>query len=243
MIELRGVTKCYGPHRAVDAVDLTCPQGQTQVLIGVSGSGKSTLLRMMVGLVRPDRGQVLFEGRQLTEETLQATRLKVGYMIQEGGLFPHLNVRDNAAIVPHYLRWESDRIHARIEQLLELTHLPATVLSRFPRQLSGGQRQRVSLMRALMLDPAVLLLDEPLGDLDPMIRAELQEDLKVIFSELNKTVVLVTHDLAEAGFLGDQITLLRSGRIVQQGPFAELIQNPVDDFAARFVRAQRPILS
>jgi osmoprotectant transport system ATP-binding protein len=122
---------------------------------------------------------------------------------------------------------------------LELTHLTPSLLDRFPRQLSGGQRQRVSLMRALMLDPDALLLDEPLGNLDPMIRADLQEELRTIFRALGKTVVLVTHDLAEAGYLGDHIALMRGGRIVQQGAFAELVDRPADDFAAKFVRAQR----
>ena len=147
-------------------------------------------------------------------------RLRIGYMIQEGGLFPHLTARDNAAIMPRYLGWEQGRTAERLKDLLELTQLPAGLLDRYPRQLSGGQRQRVSLMRALMLDPDVLLLDEPLGDLDPMIRAELQQDLRTIFRELDKTVVLVTHDLGEAGYLGDTITLLRAGR----------------DRAARFLR-------
>jgi len=243
MIELRGVTKKFGAHLAVNRIDLDCPQGKTQVLIGTSGCGKSTLLRMMIGLVLPDAGSVYFEKEPLTQQAIATVRQRMGYMIQEGGLFPHLSVRDNAAIVPRYLGWKPAQTNSRIEELLELTQLPSTMLDRFPRQLSGGQRQRVSLMRALMLDPDVLLLDEPLGDLDPMIRAELQQDLRTIFRGLGKTVVLVTHDLAEAGFLADCITLLRAGKIVQQGTFAELIKNPVDDFAAKFVQAQRLLLA
>ena len=243
MIELRNVTKKYGTHLAVDRIDFHCPQGKTQVLIGTSGCGKSTLLRMMIGLVLPDAGSVKFEEKTLAKHTLGEVRQRTGYMIQEGGLFPHLKVRDNAAIVPRFLGWQPARTNARIEELLDLTQLSSTLLDRYPRQLSGGQRQRVSLMRALMLDPDVLLLDEPLGDLDPMIRAELQLDLRTIFRELGKTVVLVTHDLAEAGFLADRITLLRAGRIVQQGTIADLIKNPVDDFAAKFVQAQRPQFS
>ncbi|WP_146450920.1 ATP-binding cassette domain-containing protein [Bythopirellula polymerisocia] len=243
MIHLQRVTKRYGSHVAVDGIDLDCQSGKTQVLIGTSGCGKSTLLRMMVGLVKPDSGTLLFDSEPLLAENLAEMRLRIGYMIQEGGLFPHLTARDNAAIMPRYLGWEQGRTAERLKDLLELTQLPAGLLDRYPRQLSGGQRQRVSLMRALMLDPDVLLLDEPLGDLDPMIRAELQQDLRAIFRELDKTVVLVTHDLGEAGFLGDTITLLRAGRIVQQGPFEELLKNPVDDFAAKFVQAQRPMLS
>jgi len=243
MIELRGVSKRYGTHVAVKRLELDCPQGKTQVLIGTSGCGKSTLLRMMIGLVTPDTGAVHFEGKPLTALPIDQVRQRIGYMIQEGGLFPHLSVRENLAIVPHYLGWKPARSAERIEQLLELTQLPLPLLERFPQQLSGGQRQRVSLIRALMLDPDVLLLDEPLGDLDPMIRAELQTDLRSIFRQLGKTVVLVTHDLAEASFLADRVTLLRAGKIVQQGKIAELINNPADEFVARFVQAQRPVLA
>jgi osmoprotectant transport system ATP-binding protein len=243
MIELQGVVKRYGDHVAVDHVDLSCKAGQTHVLIGPSGCGKSTLLRMMVGLVTPDTGEVRVAGEALTAATIPQLRRRIGYMIQEGGLFPHLSAFDNVALLPRYLRWPAKKIAQRIDELRELTHLPPTLLQRFPRQLSGGQRQRVSLMRALMLDPDVLLLDEPLGDLDPMIRAELQQDLKDVFAELHKTVVLVTHDLAEAHFLGYRITLLQAGRIIQQGALAELIHHPADEFVSRFVRAQRQLAS
>ena len=243
MIQLQGVTKRFGSHLAVDNIDFSCPKGKTQVLIGTSGCGKSTILRMMVGLEVPDTGQIFFEGQPLESNTLDKVRQRIGYMIQEGGLFPHLNVAENVSIVPRYLKWGRSKIAARIKSLRELAQLPEAILSRYPRQLSGGQRQRVSLMRALMLDPDVILLDEPLGDLDPMIRAELQGDLRAIFRELGKTVVLVTHDLAEAGYLADRVTLLRNGRIVQQGDFSELIDNPADEFAAKFVQAQRSVLA
>jgi osmoprotectant transport system ATP-binding protein len=241
MIELVGVTKRYGSHAAVDGVDLVCERGQTHVLIGPSGCGKSTLLRMIVGLVTPDTGNVRVDGVTVQADSLAAVRRRIGYMIQEGGLFPHLSARDNAAIMPRYLRWPAEKAAARVDELARLTHLTPALLARYPRQLSGGQRQRVSLMRALMLDPTVILLDEPLGDLDPMIRAELQEDLRAIFLELGKTVVLVTHDLAEAGYLGNRISLLRDGRIVQQGSLGELVDNPADAFVERFVKAQRQL--
>jgi osmoprotectant transport system ATP-binding protein len=239
MIELRNVTKRYGAHTAVDGVDLICERGKTQVLIGPSGCGKSTLLRMMVGLVSPDAGTVLFDGQPIQRATIAGVRRRTGYVIQEGGLFPHLTARDNATIMPQFLGWPRERTAARVEQLLALCHLSASLLDRFPRQLSGGQRQRVSLMRALMLEPDALLLDEPLGNLDPMIRVELQQELRRIFRELGKTVVLVTHDLGEAGFLGDQIALLRSGRIVQEGALEELVKNPANEFVDKFVKAQR----
>lgn len=241
MIEVRNVTKRFGAHAAADGIDLTCETGKTLALIGPSGCGKSTLLRMLIGIVTPDSGVISFDGEPLTGATLPRVRQRVGYVIQEGGLFPHLTARDNAAIMPRYLRWAPQQTAERIERLAALAHLNPAQLGRYPRQLSGGQRQRVSLMRALMLEPDALLLDEPLGGLDPMIRAELQEDLRGIFRELGKTVVLVTHDLAEAGFLADRIVLMRDGRIVQQGSIRELIDSPADDFVARFVRAQRQI--
>jgi osmoprotectant transport system ATP-binding protein len=243
MIELQGVVKRYGDHAAVDGIDLVCDAGKTQALIGPSGCGKSTMLRMMVGLVTPDAGTVRVDGKPLNQSTIADVRRRIGYVIQEGGLFPHLTARENAALLPRYLGWSSQEIDSRIAALVDLTHLTENLLSRYPRQLSGGQRQRVSLLRALMLDPDILLLDEPLGDLDPMIRAELQEDLRSIFTELGKTVVIVTHDLAEAGFLGDRITLLRAGRIVQQGEFHDLLERPADKFVTMFVRAQRRLAS
>jgi len=239
MIHLVGVSKRYGPHAAVDGVDLIFDRGQTHVLIGPSGCGKSTLLRMIVGLVAPDAGQVIFDGQPLNADRLADVRRRIGYMIQEGGLFPHMTAGENATIMPRFLGWPGDRTQVRVEQLAALTHLTPDLLARRPSQLSGGQRQRVSLMRALMLDPDVLLLDEPLGDLDPMIRAELQEELRDIFRELGKTVVLVTHDLGEAGYLGDNITLLRQGRIVQRASFADLVNQPAEEFVAKFVKAQR----
>jgi osmoprotectant transport system ATP-binding protein len=243
MIELQGVTKRYGDHTAVDGVDLLCEAGKTQALIGPSGCGKSTILRMMVGLVTPDAGAVRIDGESLNERNIAQVRRRIGYVIQEGGLFPHLTAHENASLLPRYLGWSMQQIGSRIAALIDLTHLTGDLLGRYPRQLSGGQRQRVSLLRALMLDPDILLLDEPLGDLDPMIRAELQEDLRSIFTELGKTVVIVTHDLAEAGFLGDRITLLRAGRIVQQGDFHDLLERPADQFVTKFVRAQRQLVS
>jgi osmoprotectant transport system ATP-binding protein len=241
MIELRGVVKRYGGHAAVDGVDLVCAAGKTQVLIGSSGCGKSTLLRMIVGIVAPDAGEVLVDGQPIEPATVDAVRRRIGYVIQEGGLFPHLTARDNAAIMPRFLGWTAERTQQRVDELAALTHLSPALLARFPRQLSGGQRQRVSLMRALMLDPDVLLLDEPLGDLDPIIRADLQEDLRTIFRDLGKTVVMVTHDLAEAGYLADDIALMRAGKIVQRGTLTDLVERPADEFVDKFIRAQRRV--
>jgi osmoprotectant transport system ATP-binding protein len=241
MIELQNVTKRFGDHQVVDSLSIRFETGRTHVLIGPSGCGKSTLLRMIVGLVTPDAGAVLFEGEPVTSATVDSIRRRIGYVIQEGGLFPHLTARQNAGIMPRFLGWPEKQTAQRIDELAQLTQLSPAMLDRYPRQLSGGQRQRVSLMRALMLNPDALLLDEPMGNLDPMIRADLQADLRAIFRTLGKTVVLVTHDLAEAGYLADHITLMRHGRIVQQGALADLIGQPADDFASKFIRAQRGV--
>jgi len=241
MIELLGVTKRYLDAIALGPLDLELPTGRTTALIGPSGCGKSTLLRVIVGLIRPDAGRVRIGGVEVAPESLPQLRLRMGYVIQEGGLFPHLSARDNAAIMARHLRWDSARTQSRIDELAALVRLPAEALDRFPVQLSGGQRQRVSLMRALLLDPDVLLLDEPLGALDPMIRADLQTDLRDIFARLGKTVVLVTHDLAEAGYLAQSLILLRDGKIVQRGTLDDLLRTPADPFVEKFVHAQRGI--
>jgi osmoprotectant transport system ATP-binding protein len=239
MFELTGVSKSYGRQLALHKTDLTVPSGQTTVLIGPSGCGKSTLLRLMTGLIVPDTGSVRFAGTEITAANVEMLRWRMGYVVQDGGLFPHLTARGNVALMARYLGWNAQRIETRLAELAELTQFPTDGLLRYPTQLSGGQRQRVSLMRALMLDPDVLLLDEPLGALDPMIRAELQTDLRRIFQTLAKTVVLVTHDLSEAGFFGDVIVLLRGGKILQQGALADLVRTPADPFVTRFINAQR----
>ena len=239
MLEVTGVSKTFGDLQALREVDLSVQAEQTTVLIGPSGCGKSTLIRLMVGLIWPDEGTVTYEGQMLTPANVLSLRQKMGYVIQEGGLFPHLTARKNVALMANYLGWKEDRIDSRVETLATLTHFPADGLDRFPGELSGGQQQRVGLMRALMLDPDVLLLDEPLGALDPMIRADLQSDLRSIFQTLGKTVVMVTHDMGEAGFFGDQIVLMREGEIVQIGSLKNLMQNPAHKFVTQFIHAQR----
>jgi osmoprotectant transport system ATP-binding protein len=243
MIELQHVSKSYGGSLVLPELDLTIAAGRATVLIGPSGCGKSTLLRIMVGLIRPDTGSVLIEGTELTPQTILGLRLRIGYVIQDGGLFPHLSARNNVVLMARYLGWPSDRINKRLAELADLTRFPHDAMERFPAQLSGGQRQRVSLMRALMLDPTIVLLDEPLGALDPMVRAELQTDLRSIFRTLNKTVVMVTHDLAEAGWFGDELVLLRAGRIVQIGSLRALLDHPAEPYVTQFVSAQRLVHS
>lgn len=239
MLELSQVSKNYAGVCALERCDLSIASGETTVLIGPSGCGKSTILRLIIGLQTPDEGQIHFAGRLVDRSSLPAARQRMGYVIQDGGLFPHLSARDNVALMARHLRWPNARVATRIAELAELTHFPGDALDRFPSQLSGGQQQRVSLMRALMLDPEVLLLDEPLGALDPMIRLDLQKDLREVFAGLGKTVLLVTHDLGEAAFFADTVVLLRDGRIVQQGTMEQLLREPADDFVRRFVQAQR----
>ncbi len=239
MLELHAVSKCFGHTTAIRPLNLTIQPGSTTVLIGPSGCGKSTLLRLMIGLIQPDAGTVSFEGTALTQNNVLSLRQRMGYVIQDGGLFPHLTAQENIELMARHLSWDGSRLASRISELVEMTDFPPDALTRYPIQLSGGQQQRVSLIRALMLDPDVLLLDEPLGSLDPMVRSELQAELKSIFDTLKKTVVLVTHDMGEAGFFGNPILLLRDGNIVQQGPLAELVTMPTDPFVTRFVNAQR----
>ncbi|HEO64339.1 MAG TPA: ATP-binding cassette domain-containing protein, partial [Spirochaetes bacterium] len=205
MIEIKQVSKSFKGHHALQSINLKIEKESTVVLIGPSGCGKSTLLRLIIGLSEADTGMILFEGMKVERQDFLNIRLRMGYVIQEGGLFPHLNAYDNVTLMAKYLKWDNNRIEERIHKLANLVRLPHDKLSQFPIQLSGGQRQRVSLMRALMLDPDVLLLDEPLGALDPMIRVDLQKDLKAIFQSLGKTVVIVTHDIREANYFADTI--------------------------------------
>ncbi len=237
-VSLLGVTRRYGDAIALGPIDLDIPAGRTTVLLGPSGCGKSTLLRLINGLIAPTAGALRVLGETPSPANVEALRRRIGYVIQEGGLFPHLTARDNVTLLPRWLRRPTADLDARVTELASLARLPAALLDRHPDALSGGQRQRVALMRALVLDPEVLLLDEPLGALDPMVRAELQRDLRDAFRSLAKTVVLVTHDLREARHFGDTIVLLRDGRVVQQGTFAELESTPADPFVRDFFRAQ-----
>jgi osmoprotectant transport system ATP-binding protein len=241
VIELENVRKQYDGQEALAPTTLTAPARRCLALIGPSGCGKSTLLRIVMGLIAPDGGRVTVDGEPMTPATSRQLRLRMGYVIQDGGLFPHLTAMENVALMARHLGWSADRIRARLEALVELTQLPAEAVSRYPAQLSGGQRQRVGLMRALMLDPPILLMDEPLGALDPMVRAQLQSDLKRIFQRLEKTVLLVTHDMGEAAYLGDELALMRSGRIVQRGTLRELLADPAEPFVTDFIQAQRPV--
>ena len=239
MLHLEDLTVFFQGRRVLDGINLKLEAGRTTVLIGPSGCGKSTLLRTVIGLVSPDDGRIEFDGTELCPENIFESRHRMGYVIQDGGLFPHLTVRHNVTIAARSLRQDHENISIRIEELRRLVQLPPELLERFPIQLSGGQQQRVSLMRALMLDPDLLLLDEPLAALDPMIRSELQSDLRNIFQSLGKTVLMVTHDMGEAVYFGDRVVLMRDGYIVQEGEPDDLINRPADSFVTRFIQAQR----
>lgn len=242
MIQLQGVSKHFGPVVALNPTDLVFEERKTTVLIGPSGCGKSTILRLIIGLLEPSAGRLRFDGTYISPENILQLRRRMGYVIQEGGLFPHLTARQNILLLPTHLGRPRDQMQSRLAELTELARLPQDSLSRYPTELSGGQRQRVSLIRALMLKPDVLLLDEPLAALDPMVSASLQTELKALFQHLNETVVLVTHSMAEAAYLGDRIVLLRQGSIVQMGTFAELRDHPADGFVSEFINAQRRLV-
>lgn len=236
---LERASKRYRGATALDGVSLAFDAGSVTALIGSSGSGKSTVLRLLLGLEWPDQGCVKVDGRVLDRGDVLAWRRRVGYVTQDGGLFPHLTAFGNLALLPRHLGWAAPRIRRRAEELAALTHLPQGVLERYPAELSGGQRQRVALVRALMMDPAALLLDEPLGALDPIVRHELQDELKAIFGQLGKTVIVVTHDLAEAAWFAERLVLMREGAVVQEGRFEDLCDRPASAFVTRFVETQR----
>ncbi|HEY5036132.1 MAG TPA: ATP-binding cassette domain-containing protein [Chthoniobacterales bacterium] len=239
LVRLRGVSKTFGETVALQPTDLDFATGLTTALIGPSGCGKSTLLRLLIRLLEPDKGEILFEGEEVTAGNAQAIRRRVGYVIQEGGLFPHLTARSNILLMSRHLGRAPNEMKNRLEELSELSRFPKEALDRYPTELSGGQRQRVGLMRALMLSPEVLLLDEPLGALDPLVRSALQQDLKEIFNRLQQTAILVTHDMGEAAFLADEIVLMNEGRIVQRGSLTNLRDQPENDFVTEFINAQR----
>jgi osmoprotectant transport system ATP-binding protein len=239
VVRLDNVSKRYGARVALHPLTIEFARGQTTALIGASGCGKSTLLRMIVGLVRPDTGLIAIGDETLSEGNADRVRHGIGYVIQEGGLFAHLTCGDNVALLARHLGWQETRVAERLEALREIVSIPADSLARYPQQLSGGQRQRVGLMRALMLDPALLLLDEPLGALDPVTRYELQEELAAIFEKLGKTVIIVTHDMGEAAFFADDIVMLHGGKVVQRGTIGDLVERPAEPYVARFVQAQR----
>ncbi len=238
-LELQSVRVAFGDAVAIDDMDLLIPEAKTSVLLGTSGSGKSTILKCLLGLIPIAKGSLLLDDKvhNLKDADLPSFRRQIGYMTQHGGLFPHLNLRDNIQILAKFLGWKQDKIQRRLDELLVLTKMDATLLNRFPQEVSGGQRQRAALVRALFHEPSTLMLDEPLGALDPLTRFDLQQDLKQIFDHSNKTVILVTHDLIEARYFADRIHVLDRGRIVQSGSYDDLHQRPANGFVRKFFEA------
>jgi osmoprotectant transport system ATP-binding protein len=241
LVKLTDVSKRYAEATALHSTNLSIERGKTTVLIGPSGCGKSTLLRLIIRLIEPDSGLVEFNGEQVTSDTINDLRRRIGYVIQEGGLFPHLSARANVLLMARHIRRAQEEMQGKLRELCELTRFSVNLLPRYPAELSGGQRQRVSLMRALMLSPELLLLDEPLGALDPLVRASLQKDLKEIFGRLQQTVLFVTHDLAEATYFGNEIVLMNDGHVVQKGSVTDLREKPADPFVTEFINAQRGV--
>lgn len=239
MIELINVSKIYQGKTVLKPLSVRFESFKTVALIGPSGSGKSTILRILNGLIEPSSGHVQFDEERFTSETALILRRRMGYVTQDGGLFPHLTIAQNVTLLSQHLKKEKAKIQARLSELCELTQFPLDRLNSYPSEISGGQAQRASLMRALMLDPYILLLDEPLGALDPMVRSSLQHDLKKIFDRLNKTVIIVTHDMGEAAYLSDRILLLRDGELIQEGTYRDFKEKPKDSFVNEFISAQR----
>ena len=239
MIEFRHVSKDYpGGARAVSDFSLTVPTGTLTVLVGSSGCGKTTLLRMVNRMVEPTSGEVLIDGQNLAERDPVELRRSIGYVMQSGGLLPHKTVIDNIATVPRLCGVKKDEAHQRALALMDTVGLERDLGSRYPQQLSGGQQQRVGVARALAMDPNILLMDEPFGAVDPVVRRELQRELLDLQARLNKTVVFVTHDVDEAFLVADQMVILREGaEIVQQGTPEDIITAPADEFVASFIGA------
>ncbi|HEX2119864.1 MAG TPA: betaine/proline/choline family ABC transporter ATP-binding protein [Acidimicrobiales bacterium] len=242
MIRLESLTKRWdGGQVAVDALDLEVGEGEICMLVGPSGCGKTTTLKMINRLIEPTSGRIVLGGEDVTGADPVELRRRIGYVIQNVGLFPHLTVAGNVATDPRLLQWDKDRIRRRVDELLELVGLdPARYRKRYPHQLSGGQRQRVGVARALGVDPPVLLMDEPFGAIDPITRDRLQAEFLRLQSEVGKTVVFVTHDIDEAVRLGDRIAVLREGGVLEQyAPPTEVLGRPASPFVADFVGADR----
>jgi osmoprotectant transport system ATP-binding protein len=234
MIEIEALTKHYGSMTVVDRVSLSVARGSITVIVGTSGSGKSTLLRMINRLVEPTSGRVVIDGCDTTTEPAHLLRRRIGYAIQGNGLFPHRTVAENIATVPRLLGWAAARTQARVDDLLRIFQLdPGEFAGKFPHQLSGGQQQRVGVARALAAEPTVLLMDEPFGALDPIIRSKAQDDLLDIQRRFGTTIVLVTHDIDEAFRLGDRVAVMSHGQVLQYDRPAALLTCPADPFISR----------
>src|ERR1700704_3890978 len=239
-VEFRDVTKTYADQVAVDALSFTVPAGKICILVGPSGSGETTSLKMVNRLIEPTSGAILIAGHDIMQEDPVQLRRRIGYVIQQVGLFPHQTIAENVATVPRLLGWASPRLDARVADPRALVGLDrGRSAERYPAQLSGGERQRAGVARALAAEPPVMLMDEPFGAVDPIVRDHLQSELLRIQRELGPPVLFVTHDIDEAIRLGARVALMRDGRLVQYAPPGELLAHPADDFVAQFVGADR----
>jgi osmoprotectant transport system ATP-binding protein len=239
-VRLEGVSKKYGDRYAVEDLNLEIIGGELLILIGPSGSGKTTALKMINRLIEPDRGRITINYRDIMDFDPVVLRRNIGYVIQQIGLFPNMTVSENIGIIPRFEGWQTEKIKERVRHLLELVALqPEQFMDRYPGELSGGQQQRVGLARALSMDPRLLLMDEPFGALDPLLRTQLQEEFTKIKKELGRTIVFVTHDIEEAFKLGDRVAVINDGRLLQVGEPDDLILSPVNNFVADLVDARR----
>jgi len=217
-------------------INLTINESEITVFIGPSGSGKTTLLKMINRLEDNTTGEVKINGKNVKEYDIHKMRWDIGYALQQVALFPHMNVEENIAIVPELKKWKKEKINARIDELLNMVGLePKKYRKRNPSELSGGEAQRVGIARALAADPKIILMDEPFSALDPITRASLQEDVKKLQKQINKTIVFVTHDIEEAFLLGDKICIIQDGELIQTGTKQEIISNPKNDFVKKFI--------
>ena len=239
MIQIKGVTKYFGSNTAVQDISLNIAESENLILLGTSGCGKTTTLKMINRLIEPDSGTISINGKNIAEQNPELLRRNIGYVMQNTGLFPHYTIEQNIAVVPKLLKWDSRKTNSRIQELIEKLSLPQICLKQFPHQLSGGQQQRVGLARALVTDPPILLMDEPFGALDNVTRANIQAEFKALEELKRKTIVMVTHDVQEAFELGDRISLMHKGVIVQTGTPKELLYNPANDFVKEFLDGQR----
>lgn len=243
VIEFQEISKTFsdpsgGRIDAVRSLDLAVKSGETHCLIGTSGCGKTTTLRLVNRLETPTRGSVLLDGKNIASLDVFQLRRRIGYVIQSGGLFPHMTVAENVGVLCSLENWEEDKTRSRVHELLNLVNLPPdTFARRYPGDISGGQRQRVGVARALALDPDFVLMDEPFGALDPITRAELHTEFQRLLSSVNKTILLVTHDLSEAFKLGDRVSLMHDGELVQTGTSEDFLQSPANAFVESFVSA------
>jgi len=239
MIKVHHLSKHFGKVKAVDDISFEVKEHENLILLGTSGCGKTTTLKMINRLIEPSGGEIAIDGKNIFEQSPEVLRRGIGYVLQNNGLFPHYTVAENIAIVPRLLKWDEKRIKNRISELLEKLHLSTDYLHVYPNELSGGQQQRVGLARALVADPAVLLMDEPFGALDNVTRSKIHAEFKALDELKRKTIIMVTHDVQEAFELGDRICLMDKGKIVQNGTPEELLFKPKNQFVKGFLQEQR----